>query len=252
MRWKVEIRDLVGSQRLLRETLEPLSIGVSEAEGKIFIAGERFEGMRSAAEVHADAIEVSTIIDEIAAADPEIKLGFGVGVVVVEGPDGAPRTHTVVQLVSPAHITARAGIVRVSVTSGPVSETERARLEEEQREREYQRVKRKVIARVVSAARNPRALQVQRLLAAELMPLTMGHIVALIQADIGGAIKDLVKPSTRLERLERSINHSAVYGKDARHIVPDKEPPARPMEIDEARVFIRELADRWFERIAGI
>lgn len=250
MKWKVEISNFAGDIRMLREVLEPLSIAVSGADGKLFMAGQRFEDMRSAVEVHADATEVSAIISENAAADPEIKLAFGIGVIIDEGLDGTSTKHTIVALVSTAQVASSAGIVRVSTTSGPVSETERAGLEEERREREHQRVTRKAIARVVSAARNPNAREVQRILRGELTPHTMWHIVELIEAD--GAIKALGISRNQLGRLTGSINHPDVYGKDARHRVREHEPPPIPMELEEARAFIHDVANRWFERIAGI
>jgi hypothetical protein len=248
MRWKVEIADFVGDPRMLREVLEPLSIGLQEAEGKLFIAGHRFETDITAAAVRENALRISAMIEGIGAGDPEIRLRLSVGDVVVErSPDGSQRRHHFATLSSVATLTATCGAVVVHTT---LSEEERKRLEEEQREREFQRVKRKAVARLISAELNPRAIEVQRILAGELTPHTMWHIVELIEAD--GVIHNLGISQNKLGRLTRSINHPDVYGKDARHSVRERQPPPKPMELDEARAFVRDLADRWFEYIAGI
>jgi hypothetical protein len=79
----------------------------------------------------------------------------------------------------------------------------------------------------------------------------MLHISELIEADIGGAMKDLISKN-QLTRFERSINHPDVFGKHARHIVSNAEPPPNPMSLDEARDFIRDLATGYLEKKAGL
>ncbi len=79
----------------------------------------------------------------------------------------------------------------------------------------------------------------------------MWHIAELIQADMGSAMKDLVSRN-QMERFGRSINHPEVFGDESRHIISQQEPPPKPMRMDEARVFIRDLAARWLESKAGL
>jgi hypothetical protein len=38
----------------------------------------------------------------------------------------------------------------------------------------------------------------------------------------------------------------------ARHIIPDKQPPPNPMNIYEARAFIRKVSRKWLEEKARI
>jgi hypothetical protein len=78
----------------------------------------------------------------------------------------------------------------------------------------------------------------------------MGHIADLIQDDTGSEMKNLVSDK-QLTRFYRSINHPDVFGELARHIVSDDEPPPNPMSLEEARSFVRVLANRWMERKAG-
>jgi hypothetical protein len=132
-----------------------------------------------------------------------------------------------------------------------LSEAERKRIEEAEKEAAYQKKRRKAISRFVSAFIDERALQVQRLLQGDLNPQTMGHIADLIQDDIGGAMRDLVA-SHQLTRFYRSINHPDVFGEQARHIISKEEPPPKPMNIHEARKFIHGLVELYLEKKAGL
>ena len=124
------------------------------------------------------------------------------------------------------------------------------RWEEERQERDYQQLKRKALSRIISATRDERALQVQRLLQGELNPHTMGQIAELIKADMRNRMETLVSKKL-LTRFKGSINHPSVFGEKSRHIIPKGAPPSNPMSLEEARCFIRDLADRWMERKAG-
>ena len=79
----------------------------------------------------------------------------------------------------------------------------------------------------------------------------MGHIADLIQDDTESEMKNLVS-DIQLIRFNRFINHPDVFGEQARHIISKVEPPPNPMSLEEARTFIRALADRWMERKAGL
>jgi hypothetical protein len=68
---------------------------------------------------------------------------------------------------------------------------------------------------------------------------------------MGDAIRDLVSRN-QLTRFHRSINHPEVYGDQARHITSGQEPPPKPMKLDEARTFIRNIAELWLEKKAGL
>ena len=130
-----------------------------------------------------------------------------------------------------------------------MSDEEKKFLEEEQRECEYQDLRRKAVSYVVSAFQDERAVQVQRLLCGELTPQTMGHIADLIQDEMGERMKALAS-SHQLTRFYRSINHPEVFGEQARHIVSQADPPPHPMSLSEAQQFVRALATRWMERKA--
>jgi hypothetical protein len=71
-----------------------------------------------------------------------------------------------------------------------LSEAERKRIEEAEKEAAYQKKRYKATSRFVSALNDERALRVQRLLQGDLNSQTMWHIFELIEADIGGTMKD--------------------------------------------------------------
>ena len=95
------------------------------------------------------------------------------------------------------------------------------------------RLRRKAVSLVVSAFHDNGARQVQRLLQAELTPLTMGHIAELIQHHMGATIRELVSDG-QLTRFDRSINDPKVFGEQSRHIIPAQEPPPNPMGLGAA------------------
>ena len=251
MRWFVEITDVEGNDRLLRDILGQLSITVVEEQAGRFLVSESFEALPTPGEVHDLAMRIRSILEETGSADPQIQLKLKIGTVFEEAGGDARRKHAFLTI-SPAHFRITGSTMSVKFESSvSLSEDQRKRLEEEQREREYQQLRRKALSRVVSAFRDDRALQVQRLLCAELTPQTMGHIADLIQDDIGGEMKDLIS-GAQLTRFYRSINHPDVFGAQARHIVSNVEPPSRPMSLGEAREFIRALATRWMDTKAGL
>jgi hypothetical protein len=261
-KWKVELIDVAGNNRLLRDVLREFPIDIVAESGQRFVASPMFEKCSSVQEVHGLASRMQAVIEDVGKHDPELgrELAFKVGRVLEQRDDGTWIQHHRI-IVGEAVLTLEGVTLQATVTVHPPSivsdedwqriQEEQRRLEEERRERAYQDLRRRAISRAVSAFHDTRALQVQKLLAGPLTPLDMGHIAEVIQADMASAIRELT--STRqLTRFSRSINHPKVFGEQARHIVSEVEPPPDPMTLDEARNFIRSLASRWMERKAGL
>ena len=251
MKWRVEISERSGDDRLLRDVLGALSIGLHEQTSELFLISDKFETLESAGEVHALASRVQSIVREIGQRDPDILMNFRIGHVLEELNNGELRKYAFMTASSGAFAFCGASSSLVVERGVSLSEAERKQIEEQEKQLAYQKIRRKAIACVVSAFRDGHALQVQRLLQSELTPQTMGHIADLIQDDIGGAMRDLIS-SNQLTRFYRSINHPDVFGEHARHIVSKKEPPPKPMSLDEARDFIRDLATGYLEKKAGL
>ena len=168
---------------------------------------------------------IQSIVSEIGEGDPDITMNFQVGYVWEALENGEQRKHNFAAARSAALAMSRGSPICVVERCSSLSEAERERIEEEEKERAYQETRREAISRVVPAFHDDRALQVQRLLKTDLTPLTMGHIVDLIQAD--GSMKNLISGNQQT-RFYRSINHPNVFGEQARHIVSEEECPRNP------------------------
>ena len=196
-------------------------------------------------------LKFSRILTEVTQDDPGIAMTFQVGPVLEEPGNGEVRTYVFVALRATSLSFASAHAT-LTVGRGPsLSDADRKRIEEEQKELEYLNKRRKATTRFVSAFVDERALRVQRLLRNELTTQSMWHIFELIEDDMGGAMKDLVSHN-RQTRFERSINHPLAFGQQARHVISKVEPPPKPMSLDEARSFVEDLAARWLEIKASL
>jgi hypothetical protein len=82
--WRVEISERSGEDRLLRDVFGALSIGLHEQAGELFLISDKFETLESAAEVHALASRVQSIVTEIGQSDPDPLMNFRIGHVVEE------------------------------------------------------------------------------------------------------------------------------------------------------------------------
>ena len=127
--------------------LAPISIGVHEIEGELSLAGEGLEALKNASQGRDRTVEICSRISEV--ADPRVD----VGIVLEQTGPGIWTKHFSATLVSTARLTATLGTMVAH--SSTVSDAERKKLEDEQREREYQQLRRRVAAWVVAADRNP-------------------------------------------------------------------------------------------------
>ena len=174
---------------------------------------------------------------------------FQIGGVFEASENGELRRHAFATLLPAAFCVATAG-VSVGLVVHRASEADRKREEAEEKERAYQKGRRKATSHFFSAFKDERALQVQRLVQGDLKPHAMWHIFELIRADIGSEMKDLV-PVAQQKRFRGTVN-SPVIGEGARHLVAKGSPPSNPMSLEEARNFTRTLTKRYLEKKAGL
>jgi hypothetical protein len=228
VRWHVEVLRIKGNEQSLLEALAPLELQIGAIGGKKCLVGDRFETLIDAVAVHSEADNVAALIYYANMLATDLQTSFDLGAEVTEvRPDGE---RCVVR---------RGAVIRGGRLAGSVGGSGITCIPNA-----------KAGTLIIAASRNSSARRVQEILAQELTPTTIYHIYELIRADQGSALKELAS-SNQLDRLTRSVNHPDVHGHAARHIVSENEPPSKPMRIDEARSFIRELAYRWFERIAA-
>jgi hypothetical protein len=252
MRWRIFVTTIEGDERLLRDILAEFKISIIEDGAARYLVSERFDVHETPQGARKDAQDVRAVIDQVSSEEPDSKATFTVGNVFEKKADGSWGEHLFIDI-APASlaITCQLGIMATISVTASASDEDRRRIEEENKEREYQRRRRVAVSRVLSAYRDERALQVQRLLRGELTPLALGHIYEIIESDVGDGMTDFASRNQQ-SRFTRSINHPDVFGGQARHGVSKFGPPPEPMNLDEARNFIRDIAARWMDRKAGI
>jgi hypothetical protein len=202
-------------------------------------------------EVHSLASRAQTAIAGISEADSAIRIGLQVGGVYWEKSEDGERRQRLFQAALPAAACASAVSVNTVVLwAPPVSETDRQRMEDEEKERAYQRRRYKAVLRFVSAFKDERTLKVQSLLSDELTPRSMWNIYELIRADIGGKMKDLATVAQQ-KQFRGSVNSHSI-DKNPRHIVPEGPAASNPMSLEDAQGFIRTFAERYLEKKAGL
>jgi len=181
------------------------------------------------------------LIDEISKST----LGFKLGKLHEQKEDGSRSQH--VFLSGTLGINSSSSFDLTYDSIGGTSEEDRARLEAEYQEHQYQEKLTLISCRVLSAFRDERCLRVHRLLKQELNPPRMFNIFELIRDDLGKNLNSLAS-NNDLKRFKTSVNHQQVFGDESRHIVSKEEPPPNPMSLGEAQDFISKIADSWFKQ----
>ena len=248
MRWLVEISNIDADERLLADILASLKVKLHREDDKTYLLSDRFESLSTSSEVWKLAERVRDVTSEVSSTIPGASVSFSLGDLHEQKEDGSRSKHMFVSVSMAAQLKMTAHAVVVKVTpSTEISKEEKARLEAERREREYQEKLALVSSRVSSAFLDERALKVHRFLQQELTPQRRGHIMDLIQDDPG---QDLASFASKrnLSRFYRSINHPDVFGDESRHITSNEEPPPNPMSLGEAQTFVSNVADSWFRR----
>lgn len=248
MRWWIEIIDIVGDKRFLADLLTGLNITLDLQENRIYFTSDQFELLSTNTEVWEVAKRIRDIVSEVSNGFPDARMSFQLGDYYEQREDGSRCTYEVAYSgsLSPGRGCVDGGTSTVTPIQ-EITEEERARLEAERLEREYQEKLALVSSRVVSAFRDERALKVYRFLQQDLTPTRMYHIYELIRDDFGGNMNNLASDKD-WTRFTRSVNHQEVFGDDSRHIASKEKPPANPMSLDEAQAFISRVADSWFRR----
>lgn len=253
MKWRVQVTVHSSNRRLLEDILGAVSVRILERDGKQFLVSDRFEAYEGPASVRAAVSRIQCALDEARKHDSEIDCSFSIGSIVERRAEGdCSHHHLVVASARHLHVAGHVASIRMTPARN-VSDEERKAQEAKLQEIEYQRLRAKATIRIVSAVADERVLAVQQLLREQQTPLILGHIVEIIQSDLGSRIKELVA-ANQLSRFERSINHPEVFGRNARHIVSPHGPPPKPMNLGEAQAFVQEAAEKWFvmkARVAG-
>ena len=152
MRWGVEISDLSENRRLLTDVLDALSITVREENERLILESEHFEKLPTPSEVHAYASRIRSIAEEVKKHNPELDCCFSVGT-VIERSDAGVRRHHFVVVSSTVHIHCAGHAAVIRAEPAQVTPEERAQREYEESERKYDELRKRAVARVISAVR---------------------------------------------------------------------------------------------------
>ncbi len=251
MRWLVEIIDTFADKRFLADLFKKLGFTIYREENKTYLTSDQFESLSTSGEVWELAEEMRDVVIEVSNSFPDANVNFKLGN-LYEQKGNSPRSMYVFShIAGGGSILSIEDIAPIITFTREISEEERARLEAERLEREYQEKLNLVAYRVLTAFQDKkgRALKVHRFLQQELTPTRMYHIYELIMADLGGKQKlSKLAPLTEWSRFTHSVNHPKVFGDDSRHMKSTEEPPSKPMSLSEAQSFIERAADLWFQQ----
>lgn len=243
MRWLVEVTDITDN-RFLTDLLTRLNITLFPEENRTYLISDNFDSFSTCFEIWTRVNQVRDIVSEISYG-LGAGVGFQLGTVYEQKEDGSRHGTVFRSGVAPIlELSAGGGTWTVNPE---MSEEEKLRLEEERLEREYQEKLALVSSRVLPALRDERALKVHCFLQQELNPVRMYHIYELIRDDLGRQLNSLAS-NKDWTRFTRSVNHQEIFGDDSRHIALKEEPPANPMSLSEAQIFISRVADLWFKQ----
>jgi hypothetical protein len=245
MKWMVEITDVSLHKRLLTDVLKSLKVELYQEDNIIYLVSDRFETQLTNFEIWKLAEKMRDRISEVA-SNFGMNINFKLGNLYEQREDGSRNKHTFIfgSLVLP--MTEISGSLTV-IPAQEISKEDKARLEAERQESEYQEKLALVSCHVLSAFQDERVLKAQRFLQQDLTPVRMYHIYELIRDDLGGKLNSLASKKDWI-RFTHSVNHQDVFGDASRHIASNEKPPSNPMSLEEAQAFISRVSDLWFKQ----
>lgn len=238
MRWAVKISD-IASEDILADVLTEVGFNLSVD----MLSGEPFEAFLDWKDVSDAAHDLAHNIRELARLSPEFELSFSAGAVHEYDADGKEvHVHNMVYAEGTA-ICMSASVVGVSSVTSSLSPEEQAEMERKGRAARAAELLR-------AATCSDMVLTIMRLLDGEPGTLELGHVHALVLDDMNGDLSEFTTKK-QLTRFKQSINDPRVLGLKARHAVTNTAPPAEPMTLEEATLFIKLVAEKWIKAKAA-
>lgn len=243
MRWQVGISGFKCELELIEQVFERLGYKIVENEEIYYLNSDKFETCSDHNAVWEEANKLKNSIQNLLVLIPIKNIAFNLEHILETQEDGSSQKHCFAAVVMSASTVLT--LNGHALTIGTPEEIEKQRIKrEEQEKREKVRETVKLIA---TSSKYDQVQLVLDLLKGQLTPLITGHIFDLIEDDIGSDIK-LLSNKTKIRRFTRSINHPDIFGVEARHIVSRQPPPPDPMNLEEAKEFIKELVNKWVEQ----
>lgn len=245
-RWRVQVIALPAKHlRMVGDVLMRLGATLVDDEGSSWIGAPAFASIERADEVREVA---GRMLEAVRMAMPDVG-ALRLGPLVLERLGDAQRKHHFID-VEGGRLTLTAHPVGILVENPSHSPEERALLAAAAVDERYQREAARIGAKAEAAYRFEEVRRVHRLLAGDLDTTAMHAIGEIIEADVHKLA--ILGFAAEFERFNRSINHQDTFGDEARHATSNWVPHPNPMSSDEARAFIRGLAQRWFEYKAAL
>lgn len=249
MRWSVEVANLIGDEDLLLQILSRVGYELQRLNDRGFqgrvLHHRKYENFESATQVHDDAKNLADMIRRFSELDGT-KLGLQLGPVRLHHPDGSTNRHIFAEL--RAVIGSASMVATATVTRNPaLSEEEHRKLLEEAAARAEEQRKNGIVCRATAALQHSRVLEVMKLMSIpEPTTTELGHIVDIVRHACDGNL-DNYASAKQLRRFYHSINDPIVFGLGARHAVSKTDPPAQPMNLEEARAFACSIGATWLK-----
>ena len=249
MRWSVEIANLIGDEDLLFQILGRVSYELQMLNDRGFqgrvLHHRKYEHFESATQVHDDAKNLADMIRRFSELEGS-RLGIQFGPVRLHHPDGTTNRHIFAEL--HAVLGSVSLVATATVTRNPaLSEEEHRKLLKEAAARAEEQRRNGIVRRATAALQDARVLEVMKLMSIpEPTTTELGHIVDLVRDACGGNL-DNYASAKQLRRFNHSINDPTVFGLGARHAVSKTDPPAQPMNLEEARAFARSIGAAWLK-----
>lgn len=188
MSWQVEITDIGLDKRLLTDVLRDLNVKLHQEDSTTYLVSDRFESLSTVSEIWMEAKRIHDAIAEVSDGTLGVERSFKLSNLYEQKEDGSRiRQQLVIMTIKPGNVIRISAKIEQSPTREN-SEEDRAKLEAERQEHEYQERRALVSSRVLSIDRDERALKVYRILQQDLTPKLMYDIYDLIKDDLGEKI----------------------------------------------------------------
>jgi hypothetical protein len=233
MTWIVQLAGDTSDLAALAQSFTGRDFNISHDGQGYVLASARFAPSDSAKDVHQKAQEMVHILNGASCLGLDAKQPITVGSVHRRGEDGRPDIHVFLESQS-LQLRTTPPTVRINRADGTVGVSHPA-----DRVREWSAL----------ALSDDAVANVLRILASGSLDwVNLYRIWEIIAKDVGGLDSIDSKgwsSKAAMKLFKRTANSPGALGLEARHGAETKDPPAKPMELSEARTLINSIIHAW-------
>lgn len=248
MKWALEIQKTSLERRNLTDLLEELEFEVVDGIEYIAFTSPSFEALELKEEVWIEAKKLRDIIIGPTNIDPDFTLGA-----IIEYSEGESKRYHFLEVHDSVNASSICSATISYKPSPELSEKERKEFIEALAEQEYRAKLELQRSKLTPAFRNPKALKVLKLLN---LSNHNGESIFKIYEHMEGSKKnrDYFQRKFGITKLEfdrfcDAVHNPAVSGDLARHANEYPSWTSNPMNLQEAKSFVEQLANRWLVAI---